>query len=247
MTYDILDFKEFYETPLGLRTVATLGPVIENLSIKSQGQTLITVGYSTPYYKYLQARNHIASFMPAAHGVIHNCAYPHINLVLVDELELPLSDASIDQILLIHCFEHVAQTGPFLREIWRVLKGEGRLIVIVPNRRGLWARIEGTPFSSGQPYSSQQLSKVLKDNLFHPSPTRHSLFMPPYFSSSSIKNCMWVEKIGLALFPQFSGLVIASAQKRLYASPPLNYQKRLVRVPKWASYGLSKKFPSGPY
>ena len=50
-------------------------------------------------------------------------------------------------------------------EIWRVLSGNGRLLVIAPNRRGIWARFEHTPFGHGRPYTSSQLYRLLRDTL----------------------------------------------------------------------------------
>ena len=55
-----------------------------------------------------------------------------------------------------------------LKEIWRVLAGGGRLLVVAPNRRGIWARLDLTPFGSGQPYTMSQLSRLLRDEQFTP-------------------------------------------------------------------------------
>ena len=38
-----------------------------------------------------------------------------------------------------------------LRELWRVLAPNGRLLLVVPNRRGLWARVDTTPVRLWQP------------------------------------------------------------------------------------------------
>jgi alpha-ketoglutarate-dependent 2,4-dichlorophenoxyacetate dioxygenase len=45
---------------------------------------------------------------------------------------------------------------------------EGRLLLIVPNRRGIWARLDSTPFGHGRPYSRGQLERLLGDALFTP-------------------------------------------------------------------------------
>ena len=56
-----------------------------------------------------------------------------------------LPDASIDRVLAVHSLEMAANARDQLREIWRVLAPGGRVILVVPNRRGLWARGEATP------------------------------------------------------------------------------------------------------
>ena len=87
---------------------------------------------------------------------------------MVDEAMLPLPDASVDDLLCVHCLEVAERAGPLLREMWRVLAPEGRLLIIVPNRRGLWARFDTTPFGHGRPYSRGQLERLLTDALFTP-------------------------------------------------------------------------------
>jgi hypothetical protein len=47
-----------------------------------------------------------------------------------------------------------------LREVWRVLAPNGRLLAVVPNRRGLWARIDTTPFGHGRPFSRGQVTHL---------------------------------------------------------------------------------------
>ena len=44
-----------------------------------------------------------------------------------------------------------------LEEVWRVLAPEGRAVFVAPSRRGVWARVDGTPFGHGQPFSRGQL------------------------------------------------------------------------------------------
>ena len=78
--------------------------------------------------------------------------------VTVDGVALP--DFSVDRVLLVHGLESSEYQRELLREVWRVLTGEGRLLVVAPNRRGIWARLERTPLGWGQPYSTGQLSRL---------------------------------------------------------------------------------------
>jgi chromosome segregation protein len=48
-----------------------------------------------------------------------------------------------------------------LRESWRVLKDDGRLLIVAPNRSGMWAYWESTPFAHGPPYSFGQIGRLL--------------------------------------------------------------------------------------
>ena len=80
--------------------------------------------------------------MPAELGVISWPREGDCLSVLVDETELPLPDECADRLLLVHMLEWSERSRALLRELWRVLAPNGRLLIIVPNRRGLWARVE---------------------------------------------------------------------------------------------------------
>ena len=54
-----------------------------------------------------------------------------------------------------------------LREIWRVMASGGQLLAVVPNRRGLWARMDTTPFGHGRPYSRSQITASAARGLVH--------------------------------------------------------------------------------
>src|ERR1700733_11923658 len=92
---------------------------------------------------------------------------------------LPFPDLLFDRILLVHGFEQADNARRLLREVWRLLKDDGRLIIVVPNRQGLWAYAESTPFGHGQPYSERQLARVLRGLFFKVETKEPALFAPP--------------------------------------------------------------------
>jgi SAM-dependent methyltransferase len=139
---------------------------------------------------------------------------------LTDEAELPLPDVSVDRVLLAHSLECAEQIRPLLREMWRVLTDGGRLIAIVPNRRGLWAQTDRTPFGTGHPYTTQQIARLFRDNMFDPIRTASVLYAPPSRSRMLIASAPAWEKLGARLFPGVSGVVMLEASKRIYAVSP---------------------------
>jgi len=82
--------------------------------------------------------------MPASLGVLGWPPDGRNVVALADEGELPFADYSIDRVLLVHALETSEEVRPMLKEIWRVLAGGGRLMVVAPNRRGIWARLDRT-------------------------------------------------------------------------------------------------------
>jgi len=117
----------------------------------------------------------------------------------------------------VHGLENADSFRGLLREIWRVLTGDGRLLVVVPNRRGIWARSDRTPLGWGHPYSAAQLSRVLRDNMFTPTRTQRALYVPPIANYTFLRSAPAWERMGARFFPTFSGVVMIESGKQLYA------------------------------
>jgi hypothetical protein len=142
-------------------------------------------------------------------------------------------------VLLVHALESTEKAGPMLKEIWRVLAGGGRLLVVAPNRRGIWARLDRTPFGSGRPYTMSQLSQLLREELFTPVGSNTALFIPPVRKRVMLRAAPAWERIGRRWFPTFAGVVLIEATKQIYAKPATARapRRRLVYAP--APHGLS--------
>jgi SAM-dependent methyltransferase len=231
MWIDVVDLRDFYASDLGRVTRRMVRRKIRAIWPDVSGQNVLGLGYSGPYLQsFVGEAQRVISAMPAGQGVLH---WPDdtANLTgLVDELELPFDDLSMDRVILVHALECADHVRPMMREIWRVLAGSGRLLVIVPNRRGLWARFELTPFGHGLPYSQRQLSRLLRDNLFTPIETHRALFMPPVRSRMMLSAAPALENIGSRFFSSFAGVNLVEAVKQIYAGQPLAERKQKRRV-----------------
>ena len=110
-----------------------------------------------------------------------------------------------------------------------MLSSNGRLLVIAPNRRGIWARLEHTPFGYGRPYTLSQLSQFLRETLFKPVSGSGALYIPPAKSRMIISSAPAWEKLGKRWFPAVGGVVSVEAEKEIYAATPLQQgaQQRL--------------------
>ena len=218
MWMDAVDLRDFYATPLGRMARRTISGRIRAHWPKLNGLSVLGIGYATPYLEPMrgEAARTIAA-MPAAQGVLR---WPRDGgglAALTPETELPFADVSMDRVLLVHALECAEQVRPLLREAWRVLSESGRLLVVAPNRSGVWARLDPTPFGHGQPYSPPQLSRALREVMFTPLSTSGALFVPPSRSRMMISSAPAWEKIGGRWFPAFAGVVVAEATKRIYA------------------------------
>ena len=103
----------------------------------AQGRQLMGLGFAVPYIGMFRGEAaRLGALMPASQGALVWPSSGNVLTVMVDEAMLPLPDASVDDLLCVHCLEVAERAGPLLREMWRVLAPEGRLLLIVPNRRG---------------------------------------------------------------------------------------------------------------
>lgn len=218
MSADVVDLRDFYASPLGQAARRQIMRRIRVLWPDLTGQRVLGLGYATPYLRpWLSEAERVMAMMPAPQGVL---AWPEDGpnrVSLVDEAELPLPDLSVDRVLLVHALEHTEQLRPLLREIWRVLAGGGRLMIVAPNRRGLWARFERTPFGHGHPYTAGQLSRLLRDHLFTPLETGAALFTPPFGSRLWLRSTNAWEGLNWPWLQRFAGVVITEASKQLYS------------------------------
>ncbi|MEO1017836.1 MAG: class I SAM-dependent methyltransferase [Pseudomonadota bacterium] len=140
---------------------------------------------------------------------------------VVREDELPFDDNSFDRVVLMHALESSPHAHRLLREVWRVLADGGKLIVIVPNRRGLWCWSDRTPFGYGQPFTERQLQSMLISWLFDPHQTAHALFFPPVLASFWERLAVPTERIGIRYLRHLSGVLITEAEKSVFIGKPI--------------------------
>jgi SAM-dependent methyltransferase len=145
---------------------------------------------------------------------------------LVEELDLPLADAAVDRLLLVHALEMSHDTEAMLREAWRVLAAGGRLLAVIPNRRGVWARTDTTPFGHGRPYSRSQITALLRETWFTPTSWDEALYVPPIARSWFLRSAVAWERTGATLSAPFAGVHIVEATKQVYRAIPARRERR---------------------
>jgi SAM-dependent methyltransferase len=211
---NVVELRQFYASPLGKATqrlvAQKLFPILEN----TRDTRLLGLGYAIPY---LSAEPLNLAFMLARSGVLQWPKEQLARTALVDELDLPLADHALDIALVVHGLEFTESPVEMLQEIWRVLAPQGRLVLVIPNRRGLWAASDASPFGFGQPFSRSQILATLKEAQFSVNTLQPALLMPPRESlvNSSLANGF--EKYGPIAFSHLSGITIVEAIKQVYA------------------------------
>lgn len=222
MHLDAVDLREFYDSRLGQVARRLIRRQLRALWPDVHGLSILALGYATPFLRpFLSEAERAIAVMPAAQGVAHWPKEGPNVVALADERELPLADMSMDRVLIVHALETSESVRPMMRQAWRVLAPSGRLIVVAPNRRSLWAQIETTPFGHGHPYTRAQLSRLLRECMFTPGQFRASLHMPPFASRVLTRTGNAWERAGARLWPGMAGVLIAEATKQVYGVTPL--------------------------
>ena len=241
MHSDNVDLRSFYASTLGRLAERSITMALSSVWAEVPNERLVGLGCALPWLERFGTQaERVFAFMPATQGaVVWPATGPTATALVFDE-ELPLFDSSIDRMLLVHSLEHAENPRETLNEIWRVLSPAGRVVIVVPNRRGVWARFEHTPFGTGRPYSRGQLTELLREANFTPASWSEALLFPPSRRRFMLRFHNVLERGGRRLWPIFSGVIVVEAQKRLYQGVPAAQRaSRRVFVPVLSPQGAT--------
>jgi SAM-dependent methyltransferase len=234
MPVDAQDLSSFYDEAIGQVARRSIGRRLRLAWPDLRGQRLLGYGFATPYLRPLLGEaERVVALIPAEQDDI--VAWPPRGplVALGEEDALPFPDAFFDRVMMVHGLETAEATRPLMRQIWRVLAPQGRLLLVVPNRASLWAQVERSPFAHGRPFNRWQLDRLLRESMLVPERWDTALYFPPSRMRWLVRNGAGWERIGRKLWPQIAGVHIVDATKSLYAlAPPAKLRAaRRVLVP----------------
>lgn len=241
MRTDILDLHDFYESPLGAIARGFVAARIEEAWRDHARLRMAGFGYAEPYLDLFANAERKIAIAPAAQGVIHWPPGARNAAVLAGEHQWPFPDASIDRMLVVHGLEESEDPARLMREIWRVLTSDGRLILIAAHRRGMWSMIDTTPFAHGRPYLRSQLERLLQQAMFRPEAWSGALYFPPLGARFLLRAAKAWERAGAQLWSGFSGIIMVEASKNMMQPiARLTRAKALVERPAVARPAMSR-------
>src|SRR5271155_518501 len=224
---DVVDLRNFYGQRLGVVARRFIARGIRSRWNDTRALRVLGVGYATPYLGlFREEAERCLALMPAPQGVVRWPSTRPGLAALVQEDELPLTDSAVDRILLVHALEMSSEPAELLREAWRVLAAGGRLLAVVPNRRGIWARTDTTPFGHGRPYSRSQITQLLRDTWFTPTGWGEALYVPPIARGWFLRSAVAWERTGATLSAPVAGVHIVEATKQGYRAIPARRERR---------------------
>ena len=227
MTADAHLVAEFYGSACGAVTARVLRERLVAMWPDAPGDSVLGIGYATPYLRLWWDRAaRCVSVTPAQMGAASwPPGVPNLSCA-AEEDSLPFADLTFDRILLVHGLEMAENARRLLREVWRVLKDDGRLLIVAPNRAGIWAYRESTPFGHGLPYSTGQLGRLLASGLFRIERRDAALWMPPSGLHVMLRSASLLEQAGRKMVPGLAGVTLTEAVKDVYAAMPVQSAPR---------------------
>ena len=220
MHLDVVDLRNFYyRTGLGRAAQRAIRARVQELWPEAQGLTVAGFGFALPILRpYMAEARRTIALMPGQQGVMHWPPGEDNIAVLCEETAWPIDTGHVDRLVLMHGLETSDFPSSVLEEGHRVLGPGGRMIVIVPNRAGLWARRDATPFGVGSPFSLTQLDTLLKKHHFVPERHRAALYQPPSQRLFWLRTGPIWERYGARLSARIvGGVLIAEFSKRAHA------------------------------
>jgi SAM-dependent methyltransferase len=139
---------------------------------------------------------------------------------------LPIASGSVEAVLLPHTLEHAPHPHELLREVERVLMGEGHVLVCGFNPLGPWGVRHAISRGRFPPPTTRLLSEGrLRDWLgllgFEVTAARRYLFRPPWTQHMSARTRDWLELRGPDFAAPLAGAYLVKACKRVRSVTPI--------------------------
>ena len=221
MHLDVLDLRAFYyRSRLGRAAQSAIRTQVRALWPDVSGMNVGGFGFPVPLMRpFLGEARRLVALMPGQQGVMPwPSGGPNIS-VLCPETRWPIETERLDRLIVLHGLETSEHPAALLEECWRCLAPEGRVLFVVPNRAGLWARRDWTPFGFGRPYSLSQLGAMLGQHRF--GATRHvgALYQPPSDRPFWLRTSRRWERVGRVISNRYAGGVLIVEAKKEVARP----------------------------
>lgn len=232
MHLDVLDLRSFYyRTSLGRAVQRVIRERMAEFWPHARGQTVVGYGFAVPLLRpYMHDARRVIGLMPGPQGVMPwPPGLPNVS-ALCRDTHWPLQTESVDKLVVMHGLETSGAPLDLLDEAWRVLASGGRAIFIVPNRAGLWARRDRTPFGFGRPYSLGQLEAQLAQQGLRPQRHVAALHTPPSEQRFWLRTSRLWEGIGRSLpSSRAGGVLMVEVSKQVPRPTGITARERMLK------------------
>jgi len=209
----------WFDTPLGASVLALETHLLQDALTDVFGFELLQIGrWGTAAELSKSARTqHRRWIAPDASGP---------GAIRAEFEALPIATASIEAILLPHTLEHAPNPHALLREVERILMGEGHVLICGFNPLGPWGLRHLLSRGRFPPTSTRLMSEGrtcdwLRLLGFEIVDARRYLFAPPWARRVRDRGNSWLEERGPGLMPPLAGAYLVKACKRVRTLTPI--------------------------
>jgi len=219
-------YDAWYGTPLGAVSHRIELALVESLALPKAGERALDAGCGTGIYTaWLVERGAEVTgldidpvFLAAARKKT-----PSARLVEGDATRLPFADGEFDLVLAVtlFCFLSDAQRAAAARELLRVTRPGGRVVVGELNRFSLWAaqrRVKGwrgsKTWKAAHFTTAGELRRLFRAAGAATVTARYGLYLPPVDRPAIVARAGALERAGRVLGPLGAAFVAARAERR---------------------------------
>ena len=211
--------SEWLATPLGESLLQQESRVVEEAFDGIFGEQCLQLGHWGDAYTFLRFARTQRSALIAETGAEDGA------FALGQLHRLPVASDSIDSVLLPHTLDYSDRSQAILREVHRVLRSDGHLVVLGFKPGGLWGLRRLLP-GAGMPPSVEHLiaERRLRDWLQLLDMRIHGInrffFRWPLSGKSGLSTQKW-EQRGQRWWPELAACYMLTAQKRISTLTPV--------------------------
>lgn len=160
--------KSFYESESGIMFLDSISESVQKyLNIKQK--VILGIGYIQPFLSNeIIENNFIYEIFSKKYDVSGYVVKRNINFLKNIDIEnIPLKKNFCDIIITINTLEYQENIDKSLREIWKCLTTNGKLLIITPSIFNIFNLLDDTPLKLVNKLSEKNLSSKLIENNFY--------------------------------------------------------------------------------
>jgi SAM-dependent methyltransferase len=146
----------FYKTDSGQILVSEAARLIET-SMNVMGSNVLAVGFSGEYLDKLD-NGKLYYAIPSSYPLVHWPKIRPFRTIIVDEAALPFFPNTWDVVVVIHLLEFRRAGSAFLKDVFRILKNDGKLVIISANKN---SSVKKSLFAT----SKKNTAKIIKNDV----------------------------------------------------------------------------------
>ena len=229
--------SEWYQSPLGLEVFKAEKAKTHQIISRLFGYHILQVGLNENFQ--------LIQDSPAGHKLLFSTFWrPGIKTPVANIEELPLAHDSIDAIVVYHALDFTTDSHRLLRELTRVLRPGGQMLIIGFNPISFWGlfrlftRKRNIPWR-GRFLSFGRLNDWIRLLNLQIDTLNYGVHFPPFKFQRLLRRAEKIERIGTKLKNPFGGSYFVHCVKRASPITPV-VSKRRTLAPRTAAFPLTE-------